>query len=238
MATVFMSYSHKDSDVADQIGDILSEQKVDFFRDRKDIEWGDSINSEVRLGLEEASALLVIVSPASLKSHWVPYEVGYASALGKKILPYLTHPSIDVPDYIRDLKNLTAMDELREYFASHFRQEIQSLALPETSFLPDDASARFRRIKGLMPKLLAEMKEDVETDETQLVREFFVASIKGAVFVKSEKSRFRYNQDEHDNLLNKIDLLEEYGFVISTAPNVYRMTEEFIGLLIDADLTA
>ena len=163
--------------------------------------------------------------------------MGYASALGKKILPYLIRPKIDVPGYIRDLKHLTTMDQLREYFASHFRQEIQSLALTDASFLSDDANARFRKIKGLMPKLLAKMKEDIETDETRLVREFFVASIKGAVFRSGGKVRFRYNQDEHDNLLNKIDLLIDYGFVVPTGDNIYRMTEEFIDLLIDADLT-
>ena len=55
----------------------------------------------------------------------MPFEVGYASALGKKILPYLTHPSHDVPSYIRDLKYLTQVDQVRDYFSSEFHREVR-----------------------------------------------------------------------------------------------------------------
>jgi hypothetical protein len=190
-----------------------------------DIEWGDSISSEVRLALEEAAALLVIISPGSLKSHWVPYEIGYGSAQGKKILPYLTHPSLDVPGYIGDLKHLTNIDQVRAYFSGDFQAEPSTSAL-----LLDNVDARFQKAESLMPDLFKEMREDLASDETHLTREFFLATSKRATF-SSSKSRFRYNADEHDNLYNKIDFLVEYGLVTHIRESLYRMTEEFIGLL-------
>ena len=91
MKTVFLSYSHDDSDVADKIGNILKGLDVSFFIDNKSIDLGTSITSEVRDAITNCRALIVVVSPASLKSHWVPYEIGHASALGKKVIPFLTH---------------------------------------------------------------------------------------------------------------------------------------------------
>jgi len=233
MATVFISYSHLDSEVADRIGDALSAQGVDFFRDMKDIDWGKSINSEVRLGIVQAPALLVILSPASLKSAWVPYEVGYACALGKRILPFLTHPSLDVPDYIRDLKYLTEIVEIEEYFSGDVITELgDSEALPAASSLGTEGPAvRFRKAQAMMPELFAQMIQDVSGDETGLVRELFLSPRQSTV-LRGRKRRFRYNEDQHQDLVNKIDILEDYGLVWRVGSGaVYRMSEEFLDLL-------
>lgn len=106
MATVFVSYSHIDSGHADAVTGVLEELGVEYFRDTKNIGWGDSITASVGAGLQKAQGILVIISPASLESHWVPYEIGQARALQKCVLPYLVCPALDVPHYIRDLKGM------------------------------------------------------------------------------------------------------------------------------------
>ena len=116
MSGIFISYSHVDSPVADEVSQLLTELAIDYFRDTKDIDLGESINARVREAVNECNVLLVIISPASLKSHWVPYEIGHASALGKVIVPFFTHPSLDVPHYIRDLNYATKIDQLRDFF--------------------------------------------------------------------------------------------------------------------------
>jgi insertion element IS1 protein InsB len=68
-------------------------------------------------GLESSVAIIVIISPGSLKSHWVPYEVGYATALRKKILPYLTHPSINPPGFLADLLHIKSEEQIRDFFS-------------------------------------------------------------------------------------------------------------------------
>lgn len=123
MSTVFISYSHVDATSADDLASLLDALGIDYFRDVKHINWGDSISSKVRNALDSCVAVLVIVSPASLKSHWVPYEIGHASALRKIILPFLTHPSLDVPHYIRDLNYATTIKMVKDYFTNTFPHE-------------------------------------------------------------------------------------------------------------------
>lgn len=127
MTTVFISYSHVDAKSADDLASLLDDLGIEYFRDVKDINWGDSISSKVRDALDSCVAILVIVSPASLTSHWVPYEIGHASALRKIILPFLTHPSLDVPHYIRDLNYATTVDKVKDYFINTFAQEAKNI---------------------------------------------------------------------------------------------------------------
>jgi hypothetical protein len=115
--SVFISYSSVDREIANDLAELLQSLDIEYFLDRKDIAWGDPVTEAVQAGLRNCSCLVVIVSPASLKSQWVPFEVGQAVAAGKRILPYLTHPSLDVPSYLADLHYATHMDAVRTYFA-------------------------------------------------------------------------------------------------------------------------
>lgn len=128
MSSVFLSYSHADATVADDIGAMLDDLDIQYFRDIKDIDVGDEITGSVTQALECCRALLVIVSPASLASQWVPYEIGNASGRSKKVLPYLTHPALEVPHYIRDLSYATTVEQLRDYFQTRFQIDLLSAA--------------------------------------------------------------------------------------------------------------
>lgn len=119
MSTVFISYSHTDSNVADAIVKELEDLGINHFRDVKEIEWGQAISARVREGLHSASAIIVIVSPGSLKSQWVAYEIGFGSGTNKRILPYLTHGSLDLPAFISDLSYVKSVDKIREFFVNN-----------------------------------------------------------------------------------------------------------------------
>jgi len=114
---VFISYSHIDAKIVQELTCLLKEIGVNFFLDSKDINWGASITTKVHKGLADSSALIVVLSPASLKSQWVPYEIGYANAFGVTILPFLTHPSLDVPLYMKELKFVSNLDDVKRYFS-------------------------------------------------------------------------------------------------------------------------
>jgi len=239
MPDVFVSYAHEDSKVADDIEDILTTCGIDFFRDVKSIAWGDSIDGEVKTALNQARAVLVIISPASLKSYWVHYEIGFASALGKRVLPFLTHPSLDVPGYIINLRHLDNMDQAQMYFSGEFKTALEDAELSFFEAVSETELNSFLKAAKKMPKLIAEMREDIASDDSGVVREFIVLPGKGVIF-NSRKPRFAYYEDEHENLLNKIDILDEYGFLqdvsVSDTP-IYRMTEEFLELLKDKSLS-
>ncbi len=238
MIDVFISYSHSDQEVALDICKILDDYSIPYFRDERSIEWGDRISDQVKLALAEAVAVLVVISPGSLKSQWVAYEVGYASALEKKVLPFLTHPELDVPGYVGDLKYYVEIKDVRDYFSNSFESDRRFIPSPKDPERSDIRVDSFRKSFELMPNLLKEMKNDFESDETKLIRELIILPKKSVLF-SSIKPRFAYFEDEHPNLMNKFDMLEEFGFVydvtIGNTP-IYRTTEEFIEFLKTGDL--
>lgn len=230
MSFVFISYSHVDSVTAGDITKHIEENGIGYFQDVKHIEWGTSIKAEVRKALEASIAILVIVSPASLKSHWVPYEIGYASALRKRVLPFLTHSSLDVPDYIRELNYCTTMGEVIKYFKTSFPPEEKDVFSIKSS----NSNSIFEKLYLLMPKLLNEMREDIENDETKLIRECVLLSSRTIMFNGDGRQLFAYYKDEHDDLQNKMILLEQHNLLTDVTPNntpIYRMTEELVDLL-------
>jgi len=93
---------------------------------------------------------------------------------------------------------------------------------------------RFIQIKEQMPGLIAEMKQDLQSESGKFVREFFVMS-KRHVLGGSEKPRFTYYEEDHDNLRGKIDILENLGYIEDVTPKtvpIYRMNEEFVRLVL------
>ena len=68
---VFISYSRDDYELAAQIGHALHEAGVAYYLDQKKIDWGTRVTKEVQKALSNCAALVVILSPASLKSKWV-----------------------------------------------------------------------------------------------------------------------------------------------------------------------
>jgi hypothetical protein len=94
---------------------------------------------------------------------------------------------------------------------------------------------RFLQVKDQMPVLIAEMKKGLEGDEGKFVREFFVMS-KRHTLGGSEKPRFVFYEEDHDNLRGKIDILENQGFLTDVTPGntpIYRMSEEFVRLVLE-----
>jgi len=92
----------------------------------------------------------------------------------------------------------------------------------------------FARVKAQMPELIAEMKQDLEGKDGKYVREFFVMS-RHHVLGGSEKPRFIYYEEDHDNLRGKLDILENEGFLLDVTPGntpIYRMREEFVRLVL------
>ncbi len=120
---VFISYSTIDAEVAESIASLLEVMDIEYFLDKKEIQWGDRIEGTIRKKIGDCSHLVVIVSPASVQSPWVPYEVGQARALDKILLPYLTHPSINLPSFLANLHYVSEMEGVRAFFDKLSREQ-------------------------------------------------------------------------------------------------------------------
>lgn len=97
--------------------------------------------------------------------------------------------------------------------------------------------AHFQEVVEMMPALLTEMRDDLSKPDNQLVREFVPLGSSRISFSHGKTRRFEYYGDDHDQLQNKIDLLEEYDFVrvvrVGADWRIYRMSNEFVQKLTD-----
>jgi hypothetical protein len=105
----------------------------------------------------------------------------------------------------------------------------------QLSFVNRSPNPSFTEAKQQMPHLLVEMREDLRTESRRFVREFFAVS-KRRTHGGAGKDRFAYWEEEHDNLHGKIGVLQDLGYVVAVLPGkapIYRMTEEFVQLLLE-----
>jgi hypothetical protein len=85
-----------------------------------------------------------------------------------------------------------------------------------------------------MPELIREMRLDLDGDGTDTIREFFVLPSPDVFLGGLTKRRFRYDESNHEGLREKLDLLEQEGFIVDVTPGntpIYRMTEDFVQLI-------
>lgn len=83
---------------------LLETEGHNTFLDEKDIKTGDSIDASIQEHLKDSDHLVILLSPASVTSHWVFIELGGAKALGKRVVPILFHVGAnEIPQAISQL---------------------------------------------------------------------------------------------------------------------------------------
>jgi hypothetical protein len=103
---IFMSYSHQDKRFADRLAAHLVKHRARVWVDRWELSVGDSIIERVQSAIQEASALIVVLSKASVQSQWCKKELsaGLVRELEEKrvvLLPVLAE-DCDIPMFLRD----------------------------------------------------------------------------------------------------------------------------------------
>lgn len=98
---IFISHSSRDKWIARKLSEEIKDLGCDTFLDEKDISTGQSIDEEIRSHLEESDDFLILLSPDSIKSHWVLIELGGAMILKKNIVIILLYLGAnDIPQPI------------------------------------------------------------------------------------------------------------------------------------------
>jgi WD40 repeat protein len=97
MASIFISYSRKDTDFAGKIVQTLAENDLDTWVDWKSIPKGEDWEQEIYRGIEEAETFLFLISPDSIKSEICNKEIAHAIKNNKRVVPLLVRDA--------DLKN-------------------------------------------------------------------------------------------------------------------------------------
>jgi len=108
---VFLSYSDADRDFARQLASQLSKQKCEVWDPSDQLFPGDNWPLKIGEALKQSKAMVVLLSPDSMKSEWVRGEIQYA--IGSRdyegrVFPVLVRKTADIPWILRKFDILPA----------------------------------------------------------------------------------------------------------------------------------
>lgn len=86
---VFISHSSADAWIARQMAKEIRALRIGVWLDEKDLAGGDKLNEAILAGIRACQETVVLVSPASIESQWVLYEIGATDVLAKRVTPIL-----------------------------------------------------------------------------------------------------------------------------------------------------
>ena len=137
----FISHSSKDKWAAKRISSELNFLGITTFLDEKDIKTGESIDVKVQEHLSDCNDLLILISPASLNSHWVLIELGGAIALKKNIIPiFLYVGANEIPHPINKIlgRDINEIERYYEEVKQKSRGKTISRVEPEKNIVLDE----------------------------------------------------------------------------------------------------
>ena len=148
VATVFISYSHADSQFVDWLADKLKASGVDVWIDKWMIKVGDSITQKINEGISDSDFLIVVLSRVSVNSNWVREELNAATIRNIEeekhafILPVLIE-DCNIPTLLQHRKYADFKDDPEQVFRE-LLEAIQARESTSTSMPTERRSSRFR----------------------------------------------------------------------------------------------
>lgn len=116
-AKVFLSHSHSDKIFVEKLKKDLEDNNITTWYDNKDLDIGEIVSEAISQGIEQSWFFLIVVSPDSVSSNWVKYELNEAYdghiSDGKKILPVV----------IGDIEDKDIPKRLKKHLYADFRSE-------------------------------------------------------------------------------------------------------------------
>ncbi len=103
LPAIFISYSRKDQDFIKQLAGNLRRQVISVWYDerlRAGMEWREQLTQAIRV----MNVFVLVMSPTSLASKNVAWEIETAQCMNKIILPVLYKPCENIPDWLREIQ--------------------------------------------------------------------------------------------------------------------------------------
>ena len=120
---VFISHSSRDAWIASMMAEKVSALGAETWLDAKDLEGGDLITAKIREGLDACQEAVVLISPHSVGSRWVVFEIGAVWGQHKRVTPILNNASVDAIAPLKEIKVIDLNDFDR--FLSELEKRIQ-----------------------------------------------------------------------------------------------------------------
>ena len=130
-ASAFISYSREESEFALRLAGDLRKAGAQIWLDQLDIVPGKAWDDAIEKALQEASTMLLILSPASVKSDNVRNEISFAIEEKKTILPIL-HLDCAVPLQLHRLQRV----DFRTDYARGLKEVLLQLGIASQEATP------------------------------------------------------------------------------------------------------
>src|SRR5580698_8867907 len=108
---VFLSYSHADKSFAERLASELSKQGYDVWDPEVEMSPGDKWVEQIGQALKRSKAMVVLLSPDSVKSELVRRDIEYALSnlnYAGRVFPVLVRPTEDFPWILHNFQILRA----------------------------------------------------------------------------------------------------------------------------------
>jgi hypothetical protein len=111
---VFLSHKSEDTAAALAAAHYLSNRGIRFYLDVLDpeLETVDDLTSRLVDQIRQSTHLLAVVSSYTVQSWWVPFEIGVATELDRRMATYSVSP-VQLPDYLQRWPVLTLPHHLK-----------------------------------------------------------------------------------------------------------------------------
>jgi hypothetical protein len=105
LPSVFISYSHQNLAIVKQLAAELRRQRVRVWFDER-LRSGQAWQTQLAQAIRQSDAFALVMSPASLDSSYVQWEIAQAQEVGKLIFPLWYQPCDSVPPEIDRLQRI------------------------------------------------------------------------------------------------------------------------------------
>ncbi len=122
---IFLSHRSLDKEMVRTIADYIAEQGIDYYLDEEDPALQEADKNEddqatvdcIKEGIGLSSHILCVLSYNTVSSWWVPFEVGYADCLKKKVASLKIKDLSDkeIPAFLRIYECLAGIKEFNKY---------------------------------------------------------------------------------------------------------------------------
>jgi hypothetical protein len=125
---VFIIHSHQDKEFVDELGAALVNNRTRVWLDRWELNVGDSLIDRIQAAIMEASAIIIVLSRASVESQWCRKELsaGLIRELEERrvvVLPVLIE-DCDMPVFLKD----KVYADFRRTFDQGLRKTLEAIA--------------------------------------------------------------------------------------------------------------
>jgi hypothetical protein len=196
---VFLSYAHADKAVADQVVNALrgAGHRVSF--DSWELEPADSIEARILQAVSTSDYLLVLLSPKSVESKWVQYELGVAVGWELNLIPAMIE-DCEIPAFLAGKQYI----DLRKDFNAGLQRLVSQLAaIPDIEFSRLDP----RTFESLVADLLSDLGFSVQ--RTRPTHD------SGFDFIASYRSRDPFGAEKTETWLVESRLYREQRVSVS-----------------------